>query len=217
MPYALLLNHTVEEIVAACRSAEADAGRLAGFERSARYGWRCHLISCMRPTLHRPICRSKRFSAPRSMSSWPHGGAGEDGTLRACQSSAFPLTAAIARRVVCAWTSSAPPNNSPDRGGGHQSLPKQSLATSDLQGASPAVQAYRRTVRTSKRNSSLSPQSDGCSSGIVQAHLQHTTWRATLSCSACASHAFPPRRSRARPRRWRCRLHHCHACSSSLH
>ena len=36
VPYALLLNHTVEEIVAACRSAEADAGRLAGFERSAR-------------------------------------------------------------------------------------------------------------------------------------------------------------------------------------
>ena len=179
VPYALLLNHTVEEIVAACRSAEADAGRLAGFERSARVR-----LALPPHLLHETYFTPTHMSLEAFLRAQEyvflalHGGAGEDGTLQGmlaefgipfngsdCETSRLCMDKLCTAQQLTGLEEM-----------GIIVAPKQSLATSDLQGASrPRVQAYwEELVRTLKTKQLIvKPQSDGCSSGIVQLTSAH--------------------------------------------
>jgi D-alanine--D-alanine ligase len=174
VPYALLLNHTVEEIVAACRSAEADQGRLAGFERSAR----------VRLALSPDLPTEAYFvpthtSLEEFLAAQPyvflalHGGMGEDGTLQGMLEEGgirFNGSGQAVSRVCMDKQLTA------EKLAGLQDLgilvaPKQSMATSDLcQVSRRRLRAYWEALTHALQTKQIivKPRSDGCSSGIVQ-------------------------------------------------
>ncbi|MGE3537966.1 MAG: hypothetical protein AB7N91_11110 [Candidatus Tectimicrobiota bacterium] len=174
LPYALLLNHTVEEIVAACRSAEADEGRLASFERSAR----------VRLAL-RPEVPTETYFVPSHMAldeflqqqSYVflalHGGAGEDGTMQRlleARGIAYNGSGAEASQLCMdKWLTAQHLTALAEEG--ILVAPKRSLAMQELYSASHTQVQARWEALVQALNSKhllVKPQSDGCSSGIVQ-------------------------------------------------
>ena len=179
VPYALLLNHTVEEIVAACRSAEADEGRLAGFERSAQ------VRLALPPELpHETYFTPIRMSLEAFLRTQAyvflalHGGTGEDGTLQGLLAEldiSFNGSDSATSRLCMDKFDTAQQLNGLEEMG-LIVAPKQSLATSDLQHAShQRVRAYWEELVRALQTKQLivKPQSDGCSSGIVQLTSAH--------------------------------------------
>lgn len=173
VPYALLLNHTVEEVIDACRRAEIDEVLLRRFEQSAQ----------LRLALE-PHCEVQEYFTPERLSLDTflqrytfvflalHGGIGEDGTLQekfARLGVAFNGSDATAsalcmdkletgRRITALQLEEL------------VSAPKHSLVTREFAALS-LRQIEKRwediTAQLGTQGLVIKPRADGCSSGIV--------------------------------------------------
>jgi D-alanine--D-alanine ligase len=173
VPYALLLNHTVEEIIEACQRAEADEARFQRFEQ-----W-THLRLSIPPYIAcEPYCTPQRMRLEDFLARQPfvflalHGGIGEDGTLQAMLE---------ARGIPYNGSGSATSRLCMDKyqtaqvltGLEHEMIvtaPQESVPTTMLWDLSPtALEAWWKTLtaRFGTRSIVVKPQSDGCSSGVM--------------------------------------------------
>lgn len=172
VPYALLLNHTVEEIVDSCQRAAADEDRLRRFEQRARLD--LGLGESTEPFfLPEKISWAELEKQHEFVFLALHGGAGEDGTLQAqLEKSKKPFNgsgAAASRLMMDKFeTGRALAGLEKD---GILSAKKSSLAVADLLAKnSNQVAELWRQFESELGAASLivKPQGDGCSSGIVR-------------------------------------------------
>jgi D-alanine--D-alanine ligase len=174
IPYALLLNHTVEEILDACTRASVDESRLKRFEERIQ---------------RRLGCRSDQpfeiYFTPRRMELGEalrdisfafialHGGEGEDGTLQqTLESLAVPYNGSGPRASrLCMDKLATGKALSTLSSQGIQSVLKRDIASDELCGcAHRELESLWNELTQELMSLSLivKPRSDGCSSGIVR-------------------------------------------------
>lgn len=174
LPYALALNHTVEEIMQSCQHARGDEERLSGLIRRV-----VHKLACDRED------RSQEYFTPKKMTLSQfiaesefvfiglHGGIGEDGTLQAMLEKAevpFNGSGSKASRLCMDKYETALAIRSLEAEGVH-TADKQLLDVSHFSGMSPAK--YRRqwkelTKQLGSPSLIVKPVGDGCSAGIAR-------------------------------------------------
>lgn len=173
-PYALLLNHTVEEVMNCCIRAEVDESRLRQFEESARLR-----LALESKTPLEPYFAPQRMSLGNFLQGQKfiflglHGGEGEDGTLQA------ELERYGVRYNGSGVDASKLCMDKFETGQVLSGLEcediivarKKMLTMEDLSHFSPSkLESFWHTLRDDLESKSLivKPFADGCSSGIVR-------------------------------------------------
>jgi len=174
VPYALLLNHTVEDIFKAVQSAAVSEARLHSFEKQAR----------LRLALEENfICEEfflpRRLTLPEWIKEAPfaflalHGGDGEDGTLqKMCDVAKVPYngpSAKVSKLCMNKFQTGEAINSLKIEG--VSSLPKRSFLTRDLVKMDKnEIRILWETLLVEFQTSTIivKPQNEGCSSGIVR-------------------------------------------------
>lgn len=178
-PYALLLNHTVEEVIEACRTAEIDEKRLRRFERSAQL--RLAIPKSMNLQMYFPPQR-RTLEEVASENEFVfialHGGKGEDGTIQnILDDLAVPYNGAGAKAsALCMDKFLTGEAISSLEKEGILSSPKEVIQSSVLLNRSKSqLEKFWQFLMTKfgKGAVVVKPQADGCSSGIVRLGSLH--------------------------------------------
>lgn len=174
LPYALTLNHTVEEIMATCRSAGKDEDRLKGLRKRVLDKLSAHPDDLNAPwflpekmTLKTFIARGERVFVGL------HGGLGEDGTLQRMLAAAkVPHNGSdAAASALCMDKFATGEKLKALRGRGIHVAEKKLEKTAVFRDFSPAdYKRYwqRLTVEIGGNTVIVKPRGDGCSAGIAR-------------------------------------------------
>ncbi|MFH1012364.1 MAG: hypothetical protein V1760_01315, partial [Candidatus Peregrinibacteria bacterium] len=174
LPYAMTLNHTVEEIMATCQSARSDEARLQALKRRV-----VDKLSLREGDLTEPWFLPEKMDLPTFLSRSErvfiglHGGMGEDGTLQKIledRQIPFNGSGSEASRLCMNKYKTAEALQSLEKEGIF-TAPKKIEKVSAFKGFRSVDYARyfkRLTQELEARHIIVKPHSDGCSAGIAR-------------------------------------------------
>jgi D-alanine--D-alanine ligase len=174
VPYALLLNHTVEEIVDACRRAEVDEARLRQFEQSARLRLAVDGASRLEDYfVPQKMTLAEFASRNRLVFNALHGGEGENGQIQRLFEEGRVLFNGSGSQAsaLCMDKYETARQLEGLQAEGVLTIPRRLLITDELlrMAFSRLTELWNDAVRElGSKSLIVKPREDGCSSGIVR-------------------------------------------------
>ena len=177
-PYGLLLNHTIEEILAASRSAEADEERLRKF-----VGFATLKLALQENIQQEPFFKPRFLTLQQLVVDYKnifialHGGDGENGTLQKLfdsQNISYNGSGSVASKLCMDKYATAKALEGVDDG--ILTIQKINLKTAEVAeySISRLEELWKAsTIKLKTKSVIIKPRSDGCSSGIVR--LNHAS------------------------------------------
>ena len=206
VPYQLLLNHTVEEIVENCRSAALHEERIGMFESRAReklgFSWEIDSAEFGQPIA---TTMEEIVEKYRQVFLALHGGIGEDGTLQSLLEKhdiIFNGPSGEATRLAMNKQVTADAVAEIDLEGVF-SIPGITISMDELNEkvSSNADELWKSILtQTTARLVIAKPVADGCSSGVVRLHSAIDLAR-YISLSSTGGGFIPPNSFRDQPER----------------
>ncbi len=174
LPYALTLNHTVEEIMANCERAQSDQKRLAALVEKVK-----QLLALEPDEMSEPFFLPEKMTLAEFIHHSPfvflalHGGAGEDGTLQSLLSSAGVKyngsDAAISALCMDKFETSERVRTLNIEG--MQTIPEKTVTTAAvIKTPSTKLEEFWQNTKRELGGGTIiaKPRADGCSSGVVR-------------------------------------------------
>ncbi len=197
LPYALTLNHTVEEVEESCRFAETDEARLRHLEQKVALR-----LAFDNEDTTEAMFMPERLSIENFISKFPfiflglHGGAGEDGTLQAQleKSKAKHNGSGIAASRLCMDKHKTAQALSDLHNEGIFVTPQCSMELQTFEKFSEKkFELFWKGLKETFVGKHLiaKPQSDGCSSGVILLKSNHDLQSYIKLLLAGAQYALP--------------------------
>ena len=176
LPYALTLNHTVEEITANCERAAGDQRRLAALTEKVK-----NLLALEADETSQEFFLPEKMTLAQFIHRSPfvfvalHGGAGEDGALQAMLAGAgVKYNGSDSKTSALCMDKWATNERLRELGiPGVHTIPERSVKTSELLklSAKSLEASYQKLKKDlGAKNIIAKPRADGCSSGVVRLH-----------------------------------------------